>query len=138
MSVIALDVGERRIGVAVADPSRTFSLPYGVIERTAVRDDIQRIVDIARERDADVIVVGDPVRLGGERGLAAERVDRFVEALARAWSGKIERVDERLTTAQATRTLIDADVSRRRRKRVVDKLAAALILDVYLARRARE
>jgi putative Holliday junction resolvase len=138
VSVIALDVGERRIGVAVADPSRTFSLPYEVIERTAIRNDIQRIVDIARERDADVIVVGDPVHLGGERGFAAERVDRFVEALGRVWAGKIERVDERLTTAQATRTLIDADVSRRRRKRVVDKLAAALILDVYLARRARE
>ncbi|MGH7329465.1 MAG: Holliday junction resolvase RuvX [Polyangiaceae bacterium] len=138
MSVIALDVGERRIGVAVADPSCTFSLPYGVIERTAVRDDIRRIVDIAREREADVIVVGDPVRLDGERGLATQRIDRFVEALGRAWPGQIERVDERLTTAQATRTLIDADVSRRRRKRVVDKLAAALILDVYLARRTRE
>ena len=136
MSVIALDVGERRIGVAVADPSRTFSLPYGVIERTAVRDDVRRVVEIAHERGADVIVVGDPVRLGGERGLASQRVDRFVEALSRAWTGKIERVDERLTTAQATRTLIDADVSRSRRKRVVDKLAAALILDVYLARRA--
>lgn len=136
MSVIALDVGERRIGVAVADPSRTFSLPYGVIERTAVRDDVRRVVEIAHERGADVIVVGDPVRLGGDRGLASQRVDRFVEALRRTWTGKIERVDERLTTAQATRTLIDADVSRSRRKRVVDKLAAALILDVYLARRA--
>lgn len=135
MSVIALDVGERRIGLAVADPTQTFSLPLGVIERTAIRDDIRRIVELAHERNAEVIVVGDPVTLEGARGIAAQHVDRFVEALQRAWKGHIERVDERLTTAQATRTLIDADVSRRRRKRVVDKLAAALILDVYLARR---
>lgn len=135
MTVIALDVGERRIGIAVADPSGTYSLPHGVIDRTAVRDDIRRIVEIARERNAATIVVGDPIRLGGERGPAADRIDRFVEQLARAWDGAIERVDERLTTAQATRSLIDADVSRKRRKQVVDKLAAALILDTYLARR---
>ena len=135
MTVIALDVGERRIGIAVADPSGTFSLPHSVIERTAVRDDIRRVVEIARERQAATIVVGDPIRLGGERGPASERIDRFVEQLARAWDGAIERVDERLTTAQATRSLIDADVSRKRRKQVVDKLAAALILDTYLARR---
>ena len=135
MSVIALDVGERRIGVAVSDPSDTFSLPLEVIERTSTRDDIGRIVRLATERGADVIVVGDPIRLGGERGQASARIDRFVAELERAWHGRIERVDERLTTAQATRSLLAADVSRKRRKAVVDKLAAALILDTYLARR---
>jgi putative Holliday junction resolvase len=140
MSVIALDVGERRIGIAVTDPGETLSLPFGVIERTATREDVRRIVALAKERGADVIVVGDPIRLGGQRGAAAHRTDRFVADLARAvredaWEGRIERVDERLTTAQATRTLLAADVSRKRRKRVVDQLAAALILDTYLARR---
>jgi putative pre-16S rRNA nuclease len=135
VSVIALDVGARRIGVAVSDPSDTFSLPYDVIQRTALRDDVRRIVELARERRATTIVVGDPIRLGGERGPASEKLDQFVAQLARAWDGPIERVDERLTTAQATRTLIDADLSRKRRKDVVDKLAAALILDTYLARR---
>lgn len=135
MTVIALDVGERRIGIAVSDPGGTFSLPHGVIERTAIRDDIAQIVELARERAATTIVVGDPLRLGGERGPAAEKIDRFVEQLARAWEGAIERVDERLTTAQAQRSLIDADVSRKNRRKVIDKLAAALILDTYLARK---
>jgi len=135
MSILALDVGEKRIGVAVSDPSETFSLPLDVIERTAIREDVARIVAIAAERNAQVIVVGDPVRLGGERGLASEKIDRFVAELARGWKGAIERVDERLTTVQATRSLIAADVSRKKRKTIVDKLAAALILDTYLARR---
>jgi putative holliday junction resolvase len=136
MSVLALDVGERRIGVAVSDPSNSFALPLEVIERTTLHEDLARIVALANERGADVIVVGDPIRLGGERGLASERIDKFVSALERVWTGQIERVDERLTTAQATRSLIDADLSRKRRKKVVDKLAAALILDLYLARRS--
>ncbi|MBV8584222.1 MAG: Holliday junction resolvase RuvX [Candidatus Eremiobacteraeota bacterium] len=135
MSILALDVGERRIGVAVSDPSESFSLPLEVIERTSTREDIARIVALAQDRDANVIVVGDPIRLAGERGPASERIDKFVEALQRIWQGRIERVDERLTTAQAMRSLIAADVSRKRRKAVVDKLAAALILETYLARR---
>lgn len=135
MSIIALDVGERRIGVAVSDPGESFSLPLEVIERTSTQDDVARIVALARERDAQVIVVGDPIRLAGDRGPAAERIDRFVAALERVWKGKIARVDERLTTAQATRSLLAADVSRKRRKKAVDKLAAALILETYLARR---
>jgi putative Holliday junction resolvase len=135
MSILALDVGERRVGLAISDPSKTFSLPLEVLERTAIREDVARIVAIATERSVEVIVVGDPVRLGGERGLACEKIDKFVADLARVWKGPIERIDERLTTAQATRSLIAADVSRKKRRQVVDKLAAALILDTYLARR---
>lgn len=135
MSVLALDVGERRIGVAVSDPTESFSLPLDVIERTELRADIERVLAFARERAVEVIVIGDPIRLAGNRGQSSARIDRFVERLAMEWEGRIERVDERLTTAQATRSLISADVSRKRRKAVVDKLAAALILDLYLARR---
>ena len=134
MSILALDVGERRIGVAVSDPAESFALPVCVIERTALRDDLRAIVDVARERGATTIVVGDPIRMSGERGIAAEKIDRFCAALARAYDGTIVRVDERLTTAQATRALIDADVSRAKRRRTVDRLAAALILDTFLAR----
>jgi putative Holliday junction resolvase len=134
VSVLALDVGERRIGVAVSDPTDTYSLPLEVIERTELREDIRRVVELAGKRAVDVIVVGDPIHLGGQRGRSSARIDRFVESLAKDWKGRIERVDERLTTVQATRSLLDADVSRKRRKQVVDKLAAALILDTYLAR----
>ncbi len=136
MAILALDVGDRRIGLAASDPSETYALPVGVIERSALREDLAEIVRVASERAADTIVVGDPVRLSGERGIAAEKIDRFCAALERVYAGTIARVDERLTTAQASKTLIAADVSRAKRKKVIDGIAAALILDTYLARRA--
>lgn len=134
--IVALDVGERRIGVAISDPGESFSLPLRTLERgESLHDDLDAILQIVREYGATTLVVGDPVSLSGERGIAAQKMDAFVAVLAKAFGGPIERVDERLTTAQVTRSLIAADVSRKRRKRVVDRLAAALILDSYLARR---
>ena len=135
MPVIAIDVGERRIGIAVSDPSETYALPLRTLERTKLRDDLAEIVAVAESHAAGTIVVGDPISLAGQRGIASEKMDEFCAALARAYGGTIARIDERLTTAQVTRTLIEADVSRAKRKRVVDQLAAALILDSYLARR---
>jgi len=136
-SLVALDVGERRIGVAVSDPLGMMSLPYATIERTNVRADVERIVAIAAERGATTIVVGDPLTLAGERALAAQRIDAFVAHLARAYDGTIARIDERLTTAAVQKALIRADVSRKRRKAVVDQLAAALILDTYRGRQKK-
>jgi putative Holliday junction resolvase len=135
LSVIALDVGERRIGVAVSDPFGSFALPYDTIERTNVRDDCARIAEIARERGARTIVVGDPLTLAGERGIASQNMDAFIVHLARSFDGAIERVDERLTTAAVQKALIGADVSRKKRKTVVDKMAAAMILETWLQRR---
>lgn len=135
MSLLALDVGSKRIGVAVADPTGTFALPLTVIDRTNLKADLQRITELAREYGAREMVVGYPMTLAGQAGIAAEKIDRFIEQLARAFDGTIHRVDERLTTAQATKTLISADVSRAKRKTVVDKMAAALILESFLARR---
>lgn len=132
---MALDVGTKRIGVAVADPSESFALPVTVLERTNLRADLERIADLARDYEAGEIVIGDPLRLSGERGPAAEQIDRFVEQLRKNFTGPIHRVDERLTTVQAQRALIAADVSRAKRKTVVDKMAAALILETFLARR---
>ncbi len=137
MSILALDVGERRIGAAVSDPSERYALPVRTLERVGVHEDLSAIVELAREYGATTIVVGDPLRLSGERGPAAQKMDEFAARLAKAFDGRIERVDERLTTAQANRTLLAADVSRKRRKGVVDQLAAALILESYLARRHR-
>ncbi len=128
-------MGSKRIGVAVADPGRTFALPLKVIERTNIRSDLDRIMELVRDYDANEIVVGDPLTLSGERGIAAEQIDRFVEQLQRVFSGAIHRVDERLTTAQATKSLIAGNVRRSKRRAIVDKMAAALILESYLARR---
>jgi len=136
--IVALDVGERRIGIAISDPSESFSLPLRTLTRTdSLHDDLETILGVVREYGAATIVVGDPVSLSGERGIAAQKMDAFVAVLARAYGGGVERVDERMTTAQATRSLIASDVSRKDRKRVVDQLAASLILDSYLARRRR-
>ena len=135
MTLLALDVGTKRIGIAVADPSGSFALPLTVIERTNLRDDLAKIAEIIESYLAREVVVGDPVTLSGERGIAAEKIDRFVEQLARVFPGTIHRVDERMTTAQATKSLIAADVSRGKRKTVIDKMAAALILETFLARR---
>lgn len=134
MPVMALDVGSKRIGVAVADPSESFALPVAVVERSNIRDDLRAVLDLLREYGALEVVVGDPVRLSGERGIASETMDRFVDRLSQVFTGTIHRVDERLTTAQAQRALIAADVSRRKRKLAVDKMAAALILETFLAR----
>ncbi|MBV9148533.1 MAG: Holliday junction resolvase RuvX [Candidatus Eremiobacteraeota bacterium] len=135
MIVLGLDVGTKRIGVAISDPSESFALPLAVMERTNLRDDVKRIAGLAREHQAGELAVGDPLRLSGERGPASESVDRFIAALEKHFEGKIHRVDERLTTAQATRTLVDADVSRAKRKQIVDKIAATLILETFLNRR---
>lgn len=135
MALLALDVGSKRIGVAVADPTGTFALPLTVIERTNLRADLQRISELTCEYSVSEMVIGYPMTLAGTAGPAAEKMDRFIEQLARVFSGTIHRVDERLTTAQATKTLISADVSRAKRKTVVDKMAAALILESFLARR---
>jgi putative Holliday junction resolvase len=137
MAIVALDVGERRIGVAVSDPGESFAFPSSTIERTSLHDDVEAILSIAREHAATTIVVGDPLSLSGRRGPATVKMDAFVQVLGKAFDGAIERVDERMTTALVTRALIGADVSRAKRKRVVDQLAAASILETYLARRRR-
>jgi putative holliday junction resolvase len=134
-TVIALDVGTRRIGVAVGEG--TFAFPHSTIERSNVRDDVARIVALAAERGVRTIVVGDPLTMTGERGIASANIDAFVAHLARAYDGEVERVDERLTTAAAQKSLIAADVSSAKRKKVVDQLAAVGILETWLARRPR-
>lgn len=132
---MALDVGTKRIGVAIADPTETFALPVGTIERTNLRADLAKIETYVESYAVRDLVVGDPISLSGERGVAAQKMDAFVEEVRGIFRGVIHRVDERLTTAQVTKTLIAADVSRKRRKDVVDKMAAALILESFLTRR---
>lgn len=136
-AVMALDVGAKRIGVAIAQGGLDLAVPLETIERTNVASDLERIVALARTYGATEIVVGDPITLAGQRGIASGNMDAFVARLERVFPGTVHRMDERLTTAQATKTLVAADVSRRKRKGAVDRIAAALILESFLGRRRR-
>ena len=138
MAILALDVGSKRIGVAVADPTGSFAIPVDVIQRDTLNRDLERIAEFVESYLATELVVGDPVTLSGERSIASEKMDAFVESLRRVFTGPIHMVDERMTTAQVTKTLIGADMRRSKRKTVVDKMAAALILESFLQRRRNQ
>jgi putative Holliday junction resolvase len=136
--IMALDVGSKRIGVAVADPSGTYALPVGTIERASLRADLESIARYAKDYAVTELVVGDPVALSGERGIASKNMDEFVARVRSVFQGRIHRIDERLTTAQATKAMVTGGIARKQRKRNVDMMAAALILEAYLATRAKQ
>lgn len=129
--ILALDVGEKRIGVAVSDPMGWTAQGVETIFTRGVEKDVARIGELLAEYDTDHLVVGLPRSLNGQAGPQAERIMAFTANLTeRGWQVRYQ--DERLTTAQAHRTLIEGDVKRAQRKQVVDKLAATYILQSFL------
>ena len=136
--MIGLDVGDKRIGVAAADALGLTAQGLPTIVRQGSDADLDKVIDVYTQRQAKGIVVGMPYNMDGSRGPQAEKVKGFADELvARMLERGIDEPaviyrDERLTTVAATRTLIDADVSRKKRKDSVDKLAAVLILQGYL------
>ncbi len=129
--VLGLDVGSVRIGVALSDPLGVTAQPLEVIHRRE-RDPWQRIVELVEEYGVERIVVGRPLRLEGDEGPAVAAVDEFVGRLAGRVAVPIETWDERLTTAQAERLMIEGGVRRAKRRQSIDRVAAALILQSYL------
>jgi len=134
MRIAALDVGEARIGVAVSDELGLTAQPVGVVRRVGGRRDLEEIGRMLAPYAPERLVVGLPLNMNGSEGPAAARVRAFAARIAEALGLPLEFWDERLTTVAAERALLEADVSRRRRREVVDKLAASLILQGYLAR----
>ncbi len=133
MRALGLDLGSKRIGVAVSDLTGTIASPLTVITRgRARRDDHERIAAVAREEGAEVVVVGMPYRLSGGEGPAARAARAEVAALATVVGVPVETYDERLTTVAATRALAEGGVRGPARRQVVDKVAAALILQSWL------
>lgn len=124
MKVLALDYGSARTGVAVSDPTGTVARPVEVIERAASRDGLARIAELVRELEAELVVVGLPLTLRGERGLQAAETDRFVVALREALDVPIDLFDERFTTSLAAQYPSAAPE---------DARAAAHLLAGYLA-----
>lgn len=131
---MALDVGKKRIGVAISDLLGLIAQGYGIIPREGDAEAIDRIGEIVREKEVGTVIVGYPLMLSGRVGEMAEEASRFARKVAGRLNIKTVMVDERLTTAEAEKLLISADLSRKRRRAVRDKVAAQLILQKYLDR----
>ncbi|MEI8335479.1 MAG: Holliday junction resolvase RuvX [Actinomycetes bacterium] len=131
---LGVDLGEKRIGIALSDPTRTIASPHSVIKRSGNADvDRRAVLNIAREEGVTQLVVGLPLTLTGARRAAARAALAEIEALkALAPDLMIEAFDERLTTAIAQRSLLEGDVRRKDRKQVIDKVAAAVMLQSWL------
>jgi putative Holliday junction resolvase len=132
MRFMGLDVGDKRIGVAISDESALIASPRETLERTGNKKDIAHLLDLARREEVSEILVGMPWNLDGTAGPQADKVSRFVDALRASTEIPIAIWDERLSTVRAEEALIEADVSREKRRGVVDRVAAAIILQSYL------
>jgi putative Holliday junction resolvase len=133
--VLGVDLGSVRIGLALSDPTRTVASPHSVLPRARTRtDDHRTIVDLARANAVTKIVVGLPLSLSGGRGPAARATEREIDELRVAAAPGIDVVahDERLTTIEAERSLDEAGLRRADRTAVVDKVAAAVMLQAWL------
>ncbi len=132
MIILALDVGDRRVGLAISDPTALLASPLGTVERGP--SDIEDIVRVAEDNDATTIVVGLPLTLAGESRTQAGKIRRFIRELRSETSIPIVTVDERLSTVQARRLLADLGGGQRRNRDRgrIDASAAAVILQSYL------
>ena len=132
MRILAIDHGTRRIGIAISDELKTIAQPLEFIPAEPFAGFIKRLHEIIAEKPIELILIGMPRNMDGTYGPAAEKVKEFVSALQQEIKIPIRTWDERLTTAQANRFLIAADVRRRDRKEKVDQTAAAILLQSYL------
>ena len=136
-SILGVDVGSVRIGVAVCEDLDLPAMPVTTLAHESRAKDVTAIIALANERDAKTIVVGYPLRLDGTRGPAAENIDRFIAALREAFDGDVLAVDERLTTAAAQAKMRDSGLRASKQRAVIDRLAAVEILESYRARARR-
>lgn len=141
MKKIGLDVGDKTIGIAVSDSLLITAQGLMTIQRIGIRKDIDKVIALVKEHDCDTIVVGHPTNLNGTNSVQTDKVLEFKTMLENKMRStgmsNIEVVlqDERFTTLMAERVLIEADVSRKKRKEVIDKQAAIIILQSYLDRK---
>ena len=130
--IVALDVGDATIGVAATDELNIAAHPIRTLHRVGIKADLRAVVEVLEELDACKVVVGMPVMLKGEKGVQAGKVQDFVDRLSKRVKVPIDVWDERLSTTQAERVLLESDASRSKRKKVIDKMAAAVILQGYM------
>jgi putative holliday junction resolvase len=130
---LGLDVGTVTIGIAISDPLGIFAQPVRTLRRTGRKADVAELVALVNEREVSHIVIGLPLRTDASEGESAKEARRMAEALAAALPGmEMSMQDERFSTAEAERALIAGNVRRKKRKQVVDQIAAVLILQGWL------
>ncbi|MBP1888608.1 putative Holliday junction resolvase [Clostridium moniliforme] len=138
MRILGLDVGQKTIGVAISDPLGYTAQGITTIRRTKKINDIEEVKRICNEYSVETIVVGLPKNMNGSIGFAGEKIQEFSELLKESINLEIVFWDERLTTVAAHRAMLEADLSRGKRKKIVDKVAATYILQGYLDRIANK
>ena len=138
MRILGLDVGQKTIGVAISDPLGFTAQGITTIRRTKKVEDIKEVVRICNEYSVETIVVGLPKNMDGSIGFAGEKIQEFSNLLKESIDLEIVFWDERLTTVDAHKAMLEADLSRGKRKKIVDKVAATYILQGYLDRISRK
>ncbi len=137
MRILALDHGTRRIGIAISDELKMIAQPLEFVPAEPFADFLNRLKELLRDKEVELILVGIPRNMDGSYGPAALKVQDFVAAVKNAVTVPIQTWDERLTSVQANRVLIQGNVRRDKRKQKVDKMAAAILLQSYLDSVAR-
>lgn len=131
--IVALDVGDRRIGIAISDETRLIAIPHSVYERVGYKPDTLHMQRIAVELDVEAFIIGLPLNMDGSVGFQAEKTRAFADKLMEAGL-TVRYWDERLTTVSANSALLEGGMRREQRKKNIDKVAAALLLQSYLDR----
>jgi putative Holliday junction resolvase len=137
MRTMGLDVGTHTIGIAISDELGITAQGLKTLKRKSMEEDLKEIAMIIRQFEIEKIVVGLPKNMNGTLGTQAEIVLKWIKILTDKISVPVETWDERLSTVGASKVLLEADLSRRKRKKVIDKLAAVLILQGYLDKNRR-
>ena len=132
--IMALDYGEVRIGIAMTDRLQTIASPFETYKRKSVEKDLDYLADLAKENFVSEIVMGLPLNMDGTEGDRASKTREFGDKLKEKSGLEIVYVDERLTSVEAEEILIESGMRREKRKEVIDKIAASLILESYLNR----
>ncbi len=127
-----MDIGKRRIGLAVSDPLGIVARPVETVRSVSLNVDIAKIIEIARKLEAEKIVIGDPLHMNGDAGTMSNRAHKFGELLGAVSGLPIEYCDERLTSVEAQRILQEQGVTPKRARQQIDAVAAAVILQSYL------
>jgi putative Holliday junction resolvase len=130
--ILALDLGKRRIGLALSDELGITAQGLETLERTNIREDLARLGELAAEKNVALILMGNPLHMSGREGRQAEYAHDFGERLRKATGLPVEFWDERLTTVEAQRVLRGSGISIQKRAKAVDRLAAVILLESYL------